>query len=81
VDVASLEFLLSQQGEVCVPMVRKSEDAEPITPDVIDVDVEVKEPEVDVESEDDPGNEFSDDPESITFLEWLINLIVSWFKG
>lgn len=83
-DIASLEFLLGQQGEVCVPVLRNSEETDDAVVDVevIDVDVEVIEPEViePTEPEDDPGNEFSDEPETQTFLEWLINLIVSWFK-
>jgi hypothetical protein len=77
VSVPSLEFLLDNQGEACIPVVRKSEEPEVVDVDVIDVDVEVIEPEVVVP---DPGNEFSDEPEAPNFFEWLFNLIASWFR-
>lgn len=48
-SVDDLLYLMGQQGEVCVPLVRVDLDPEPgkVDPDVIDVDVDVKEPEVD----------------------------------
>lgn len=75
VSVSDLEFLLSQRGEICVPLVRKAEDDSVVEPGVIDVDVDVKEPEVDVE---DPAEPEKVDP--ITrFINWLLDLIASWF--
>jgi len=83
VDVTALEFLLSEQGEVCVPLVRKQIDP---VPEPIPVP-EPEEPEPTPIPEPEPVPE-PEEPEPtpeienpiLQFFKWLLGLISSWFK-